>query len=222
MGGGQPPLHISLISGSLPPGIGLNLTSGQFSGTPVQVGNFTFTIQVQDSATPPQLAQFTDTISVTPPPLSLSSGSFPNLIPQGVPLDIFLAANGGTPPYNFSLTQGSLPVGLSFNRATGEVSGTPSQLGAYSFQVTVSDSSNPTMHTAAAFNSTVQAALGRNDVVSHATPLENGNYRATISPYSDPVGSPNPAPDQDYYKVSSMSGFGVDDRSERRFFRSRA
>ncbi len=37
-----------------------------------------------------------------------------------------VAASGGTPPYKWSLTRGSLPSGLSLNASTGAITGTPS------------------------------------------------------------------------------------------------
>jgi Putative Ig domain len=60
---------------------------------------------------------------------------------------ITLAASGGTAPYKWALTGGSLPSGLSLDAATGTIAGTPSspasQL-ALTFQVTDSSSSAQT------------------------------------------------------------------------------
>ena len=55
--GGTPALSWSVISGALPVGLALNLSTGQISGTPTTAGTSTFTIRVQDSGTPPQSAQ---------------------------------------------------------------------------------------------------------------------------------------------------------------------
>jgi hypothetical protein len=59
-----PPLLIgpNTVSG-LPAGITLN-TDGSLTGTPTFAGNFSFTVQVTDSATPPQSASINTTISV--------------------------------------------------------------------------------------------------------------------------------------------------------------
>lgn len=46
---------------------------------------------------------------------------------------------GGTPPYLFSVTAGSLPPGLSLNSSTGLISGVPTTPGSYVFTVTVTD-----------------------------------------------------------------------------------
>ena len=49
-----------------------------------------------------------------------------------------LTAAEGTPPYRWSLLEGSLPGGLTLD-STGLVSGSPSALGSYSFKVQVAD-----------------------------------------------------------------------------------
>lgn len=58
----------------------------------------------------------------------------------GTPYDHFLLASGGTPPLTFTLASGSLPSGLSLNSATGEISGTPTAAGTFSFAVVVTGS----------------------------------------------------------------------------------
>jgi putative Ig domain-containing protein/matrixin len=51
-----------------------------------------------------------------------------------------LAAAGGTPPYLWSVTAGTLPAGLSLNSNTGLIAGTPAAAGSSSLKVQVSDS----------------------------------------------------------------------------------
>lgn len=46
---GVAPITYSLVSGTLPPGVALNTTTGQLSGTPTSTGSFTFTIRATDS-----------------------------------------------------------------------------------------------------------------------------------------------------------------------------
>jgi hypothetical protein len=51
------------------------------------------------------------------------------------------AASGGTGPYTYALTSGSLPPGLGpLNTSTGAVTGTPTTAGTYSFRITATDS----------------------------------------------------------------------------------
>lgn len=48
-------------------------------------------------------------------------------------------ATGGTGPYSFYVDEGSLPTGLSLNTSTGEISGTPTTAGNFSFTIMVVD-----------------------------------------------------------------------------------
>jgi len=52
-----------------------------------------------------------------------------------------LAAAGGTPPYRWSLSVGSLPPSLALNSSTGVLSGAPTVGGVFSFTVEVADAS---------------------------------------------------------------------------------
>ncbi len=57
----------------------------------------------------------------------------------GVAYSLSLVATGGTPPYTWSLTDGTLPPGLSLNTATGAISGIATTAGAYTFTVRAQD-----------------------------------------------------------------------------------
>jgi len=82
----------------------------------------------------------------TPTPVAITTASLPGGT-VGNAYAATLAASGGTAPYKWTLTGGSLPSGLSLNPATGSITGTPSspasQL-ALTFQVTDSSSSAQT------------------------------------------------------------------------------
>jgi hypothetical protein len=55
-----------------------------------------------------------------------------------------LAATGGTTPYTWSLTSGTLPTGLTLAAGTGVISGTPTATGTSNFTVKVSDANAQT------------------------------------------------------------------------------
>ncbi len=57
----------------------------------------------------------------------------------GTPYSSFVTVVGGVPPYTFTLLSGSLPTGLSLNASTGELSGTPSATGPFTFVIRVTD-----------------------------------------------------------------------------------
>jgi hypothetical protein len=52
-----------------------------------------------------------------------------------------VSASGGTSPYVFSLSSGTLPSGLSLNGSTGAITGTPTAAGTFTFTITATDAS---------------------------------------------------------------------------------
>ena len=59
----------------------------------------------------------------------------------GTPYSTTLLAEGGNPPYTWSVASGALPPGLLLASATGIISGTPTTAGTFGFTVQVTDSS---------------------------------------------------------------------------------
>ena len=52
---GTTPYAWTIISGALPPGLMLNQSTGQISGTPTAVGLFNFRVKVTDSSLPQEI-----------------------------------------------------------------------------------------------------------------------------------------------------------------------
>jgi hypothetical protein len=71
-------------------------------------------------------------------PSSLPGGTVGTLYSQS------FSATGGTGPYTFSVTSGSLPPGITLYASTGVMSGTPTTPGAYGFTVMSTDANNRT------------------------------------------------------------------------------
>ncbi|HEY6291340.1 MAG TPA: putative Ig domain-containing protein [Terriglobia bacterium] len=58
------------------------------------------------------------------------------------PYNAILTASGGTPPYTWKITSGSLPSGLSLNSGTGQISGTATRSGTFVLTLTATDKNN--------------------------------------------------------------------------------
>jgi hypothetical protein len=139
--GGTTPYSWSVSSGSLPAGLSLGAATGIISGTPTAAGSSTFTVRVTDSSSP-QLSGTRDLSIIVVDPLVVATPSLPDAT-YGVAYTATLSASGGTTPYSWSVSSGSLPVGLALAGATGIISGTPTSTGTSTFTVRVSDSSTP-------------------------------------------------------------------------------
>ena len=71
----------------------------------------------------------------------------PGTLPEmtvGEPYSVTFTASGGVPPYTFAVSAGALPDGLTLDGSTGELSGTPTTAGPYSFSITATDSASGT------------------------------------------------------------------------------
>ena len=140
--GGIGALTFSIVlpgTGTLPPTLSLNPTTGMISGTPTALaGPYPFTVQVQDTSG----QQDTHTLSVRVTPdittTTLPAGTVNQAYNQP------MAATGGTAPLTWSISAGTLPAGLNLDATTGVISGTPTATGTSPFTVQVHDvSGNP-------------------------------------------------------------------------------
>lgn len=81
--GGRPPYNFSVVSGSLPPGLSLNATTGAITGTPTTPGTYVFTLQVRDAAQQTATLAFTVVIGSATPLVELISASSGGVIGNG-------------------------------------------------------------------------------------------------------------------------------------------
>ncbi|HEV2350977.1 MAG TPA: putative Ig domain-containing protein [Terriglobia bacterium] len=135
--GGTSPYSWSVSSGALPTGLTLS-TGGVISGTPSASGSYSFTAQVNDSAS--HSASYTYSTSVAAPPIAISTTSVPGGTVNTSYITTLIAA-GGTSPYQWTVSSGALPAGLTLSSA-GVISGMPTTAGSYSFTAQVNDSAS--------------------------------------------------------------------------------
>jgi Putative Ig domain/Spy0128-like isopeptide containing domain len=132
--GGTTPYTWSVNSGTLPPGITLS-SAGVLSGTPTATGTYSFSVNVIDknNGVSTTSVSFVVASALTFTFTTLPSGTV------GTAYSTTLTATGGNTPYTWSISEGSLPAGLTLSTSTGVISGIPTTPGTSSFTARVAD-----------------------------------------------------------------------------------
>ncbi len=176
-GGTSPYSGWTISSGTLPQGVTLS-SAGVLSGTPILAGSYNFTVGVSDQAGASASASFQ--LTIAPGKLAIST---PSSLPPGQVNAAYLqslAAIGGTPPYTtWTITTGAPPPGLTLD-PSGNLAGSPTTAGSYTFTAQVTDSASASASTP--FQLTIgPAALAI--AVGSVLPLAQGNiaYSQTMA-----------------------------------------
>jgi hypothetical protein len=172
-GGAGSPYLWSLVNGSsLPAGITLQ-NNGLLRGTPTVSGTFTFALRVTDLAGNTGGGTFSLTIGSG---VMITTGTTLKVTWVGGGFDQLLTAAGGTGTgYKWTVTSGStLPPGILLAPA-GQLNGTPSTAGNYTFSLTVKDSGGNS--TNATFALTVNSTVA----ITSPTTLPDGSVGTSYS-----------------------------------------
>jgi len=182
--GGLLPYTWSIVSGSLPPGLSLDPASCtaskgancKITGTPTKIGAYPITFEVTDGEkSNPAVAMASLTLNVFQTQLTITTTSLPPGI-VGIAYNTTLQATGGTPPYTWSISSGTLPPGLALNGSTGVISGTPTTTGSYGLTLQVQDTSNPPQTASGTFAILINPAITDSAL--------SGNYVFTFSGFN--------------------------------------
>lgn len=137
--GGLGGYGFTLVSSTLP--AELTFSGGVLSGTPLSQGVSTLSI-IMTAAGGYTSPLYTYTLTVAPSSLAITPPVLPEPM-KGVAYNHTLSATGGVAPYNYSLTSGELPGGITL-APSGLLSGVPAGEGAYDFTIQVTDSNGQT------------------------------------------------------------------------------
>jgi hypothetical protein len=132
-----------IVAGSLPAGLTLS-GNGVLSGTPTQGGTYTFTLEYDTSgigwntsSRPRHDYTLTFSNPVVPVVLELTPSVSPTATAYA-PYSQALTTGGGTAPYTYVITEGTLPPGLTL-APTGALAGVPTKAGTYQFTIKTTD-----------------------------------------------------------------------------------
>jgi len=138
--------------------------------------SYTLTATLTDSVTNQSATAtkgFTVTGSGGGTSLAVSTSSLPSGVVGSAYAGTTLAASGGTPPYTWSITSGTLPAGLSMTSG-GVISGTPTAAGTSSITVEVTDAASNTA--TKTLSITVSAASSGSLTIMSPSVLPGVNY----------------------------------------------
>ena len=175
--GGVGPFTWSVISGSLPPGIQLDSSTGLLTGVPAAAGSYTFQAQATDfsqtSVTASGTINIAATLLITTPP-SLPDATGGNSYRQA------LAVASAAGAVAWSLVSGALPSGLNLDPA-GLISGAATQAGAFSFTLQATDAAGQIAQQKFALNVNL-APLPQMTITGLASPVPpNQQLTANVS-----------------------------------------
>jgi hypothetical protein len=207
--GGVAPLSFTIGSGTVPPGLNLDL-AGTLIGTPSCPGSvptpacpanapnsYSFVVKVTDSGNPPlSVNSLLFTVIISPPPvLTITSiGALPSATVNAL-YSTPIQTSGGVPPFNWSILSGSLPTGLILNKTSGQITGTPNPATAgtnFKFSPQVQDSSIPPQVVSTAANLSILVTQPQPLAITTESPLTPGTVATPYATFITATGGVPP------------------------------
>jgi len=121
-----------------------DMTTGTFTFSTGSLANGTWYFRANTNRSS-DISPWSNTQQVT---ISASGGGIvlDDTLPDGLLNSLYagsVIASGGTAPYTYAVTSGSVPIGLTLSSA-GALTGTPTAVGTFSFGITATDSLSAT------------------------------------------------------------------------------
>ena len=134
---GYPAPTYAVTEGALPAGLTLDAITGEITGTPTTAGAYSFTVTATNRAGSTSRT-FTGQVYAAQTTPTWSDDTIGAMYSGDEFSDQVSAA--GAPDPEYSVSAGTLPAGLTLNSLTGEITGTPTTAGAYTFTIRAANS----------------------------------------------------------------------------------
>ena len=158
--GGTGALTYYVGSGTLPSGLSINSATGAVTGTPIAahaVVTVVFSVKDSNNAVAATTSIVSFTVNAKPTAIAVTTAQ---ILTINAPMTSFtpLTGSGGTGILTYYISSGTLPSGLTFDTATGTITGTPTILqAASSVMFAVKDANNSVAITTSTVSFTVNA-----------------------------------------------------------------
>lgn len=202
--GGAPPYTCVVSSGSLPPGLAVEVPSDpsagfvMIEGKTTTAGTFDFSLKISDASG--LSASYGYSITITAQTITVSPPTLPDAQP-GIAYSVTLTASGGTPPYQFALEPGDSPPAGIFLSSSGVVSGTTALLDNSRFEVHVTDAKGLT-------GSTVYTLLSQGGPITLTANLPRGRLG---EPYTGSITAAGGTPPYQLIPIYGYPPTGIED-----------
>jgi hypothetical protein len=194
--GGTPPYQwFPVIGDPLSAGLTLSIDTGDLSG--VLTDQAQFAVAVFDAKLKSAMANITVPLNASPVKI-ITSVLPPATVAHSYNVSIQCNQRNNGCSFALQSPASSLPPGLTFSQ--GNLSGMPTAGGSFMFTVSAASGSSTDQRS---FTLVVADKQPRNDAISSATALSNGQWSTSISPYHDASAN---GPDEDYYALTAPGG----------------